>query len=158
MADRSRMDEGQEEPLKACTVHVNSDGPLLVRGDLRVNLPGSDKPLAETRVFFCRCGASKNKPFCDGAHREIGFEDHSESIDTTNAVDDESGLESAAITVTPFENGPLFLDGLVRIKCGESDGQTDQFSRPALCRCGASKNKPFCDGMHNRSGFIATGF
>jgi len=28
----------------------------------------------ETRVAFCRCGASKNKPFCDGTHNAIGFE------------------------------------------------------------------------------------
>ena len=157
MADFSPTDDGQEELLKACTVHVHSDGPLLVTGDLRIGIPGGDEPVAETRVFLCRCGASKNKPFCDGAHKEIGFEDHSESIDIANAVDDGSSLNSAAVTVTLFENGPLLLDGVARIERGEPDGQIHQFSRPALCRCGASKNKPFCDGMHNRSGFTAGG-
>jgi CDGSH-type Zn-finger protein len=157
MADFSPTDEGQEEFLNACTVHVHLDGPLLVTGDLRISVPGGDKPVAATRVFLCRCGASKNKPFCDGAHKEIGFEDHSESIDIANAVDDGSRLKPAAVTATLFENGPLRLDGVVRIKCGESDGQTHTFSRPTLCRCGASKNKPFCDGMHNRSGFTAGG-
>lgn len=29
---------------------------------------------SETQVFMCRCGGSKNKPFCDGTHHEIGFE------------------------------------------------------------------------------------
>jgi len=157
MADFSPTDEEQEELLKACTVHVHSNGPLFVTGDLRISIPGGDDQVAETRVFLCRCGASKNKPFCDGAHKEIGFEDHSESIDITNAVDDGSKLKSAAVTVTLLENGPLLLDGVARIKCGEPDGQTYQFSRPALCRCGASKNKPFCDGMHNRSDFKAGG-
>ena len=48
------------------------DGPLLVRGRLRVTLPdGSSEEL--TRAAFCRCGQSRNKPFCDGTHREVGF-------------------------------------------------------------------------------------
>ncbi|MQG73234.1 MAG: hypothetical protein FI680_00530 [SAR202 cluster bacterium] len=157
MADFSPTDKGQEELLKACTVHVHSDGPLLVTGDVQISIPGGDELVAETRVFLCRCGASKNKPFCDGAHKEIGFEDHSESIDSTNAADDGSSPKSTAVTITLFENGPLLLDGVARIECGEPDGQTHRFSRPALCRCGASNNKPFCDGMHNKSGFTARG-
>jgi uncharacterized Fe-S cluster protein YjdI len=49
-----------------------SNGPLLVRGRLRVTLPdGSSEEL--TRAAFCRCGQSGNKPFCDGTHREVGF-------------------------------------------------------------------------------------
>ena len=73
MADFSPTDDGQEELPKACTVHVHSDGPLLVTGDLRIGIPGGDEPVAETRVFLCRCGASKNKPFCDGMHNRSDF-------------------------------------------------------------------------------------
>ena len=158
MKDHSQMDEAREVSPEGCTVHVNSDGPLYIVGDLRVRFPGSDKPLVETRVAFCRCGASNNKPFCDNTHDEIGFEDKLEHVDTANAVDGESGFESGAITVTPFQNGPLLLDGLVEIRCGDSDDGTHRFVRPTLCRCGASKNKPFCDGMHKRNNFTAEGF
>jgi uncharacterized Fe-S cluster protein YjdI len=48
------------------------DGPLLVRGPIRIVQPdGSVEELP--RAAFCRCGQSKNKPFCDGSHREVGF-------------------------------------------------------------------------------------
>lgn len=48
------------------------NGPLLVRGSIRVvRADGSAEELP--RAAFCRCGQSKNKPFCDGTHREVGF-------------------------------------------------------------------------------------
>ena len=47
------------------------DGPLMVRGRLRVATPQGD--LQETRAALCRCGASGNKPFCDGTHSKIGW-------------------------------------------------------------------------------------
>ena len=52
------------------------------------------------------------------------------------------------------ENGPLLVDG-ENVSLCDSDGE--EFSvggQPfALCRCGASENKPFCDGSHSQSGF-----
>jgi len=55
-------------------VQVKNNGPLLVAGDLVVtNADGTEEQ--KTRMTaFCRCGASANKPYCDGAHNEIGFE------------------------------------------------------------------------------------
>ncbi len=47
------------------------DGPLFVRGRLTVATPQGD--LKETRAALCRCGASGNKPFCDGTHSKIGW-------------------------------------------------------------------------------------
>jgi uncharacterized Fe-S cluster protein YjdI len=59
------------------------------------------------------------------------------------------------LTVTPMRNGPLFLRGRVRIE--DADGRViREDTRVALCRCGASGNKPFCDGSHNRIGFDDT--
>jgi uncharacterized Fe-S cluster protein YjdI len=53
-------------------VTASPNGPLLVRGRVRVVLAdGSSEELS--RAAFRRCGQSKNKPFCDGTHREIGF-------------------------------------------------------------------------------------
>jgi len=46
---------------------------LFVRGN--VTIFGQDRTLVrqDTRVALCRCGASANKPFCDGSHRKVGF-------------------------------------------------------------------------------------
>lgn len=55
-------------------VEVAANGPLLVHGILEVkNTDGSLESKKRTTAF-CRCGASTNKPYCDGSHNEIGFE------------------------------------------------------------------------------------
>lgn len=48
------------------------DGPLRVRGAIEVLLPGGPAR-REGVTAFCRCGASANKPFCDGSHGRVGF-------------------------------------------------------------------------------------
>jgi len=58
-------------------------------------------------------------------------------------------------TVTPVENGPLAVRGNLVIR--HEDGTVERLPRAALCRCGQSKNKPFCDGSHLKAGFRATG-
>jgi uncharacterized Fe-S cluster protein YjdI/CDGSH-type Zn-finger protein len=56
------------------------------------------------------------------------------------------------LSVTPARNGPLFLRGRVRIQ--DREGRLiREDTRVALCRCGASQNKPFCDGSHLTIGF-----
>jgi CDGSH-type Zn-finger protein len=50
------------------------NGPILVSGDFKIMLPnGQEVPVEGETVALCRCGASTNKPFCDGRHKEIGF-------------------------------------------------------------------------------------
>lgn len=69
-----RLDGGaEEEPPLETTVEARPDGPLFVRG--RIRIVGEDGRVIreDTRVALCRCGASANKPFCDGSHRRIGF-------------------------------------------------------------------------------------
>jgi len=52
-------------------------------------------------------------------------------------------------TTTPSKTGPLFVKGGIPVH--SSDGYVYEVrNRVALCTCGKSKNKPFCDGMHNR--------
>jgi uncharacterized Fe-S cluster protein YjdI len=63
-------DEVPDEPV---TVEVRPNGPLYVRGRVRITRPGGDVVSDEVRVALCRCGASQNKPFCDNSHRLIAF-------------------------------------------------------------------------------------
>jgi uncharacterized Fe-S cluster protein YjdI/CDGSH-type Zn-finger protein len=58
-------------------------------------------------------------------------------------------------TVTPVENGPLALRGFLMVR--HEDGSLERLPRAALCRCGQSKNKPFCDNSHLEAGFRAPG-
>jgi uncharacterized Fe-S cluster protein YjdI/CDGSH-type Zn-finger protein len=62
---------------------------------------------------------------------------------------------STATTVTPIEDGPLALRGDLVIR--HEDGALESLPRAALCRCGQSKNKPFCDNSHVQAGFRASG-
>lgn len=61
------MPEGTKVALK-------ENGPLLVSGDFKLFTPaGEEIPVEGTVVALCRCGASANKPFCDGSHKRVEF-------------------------------------------------------------------------------------
>ena len=51
-------------------------GPIWVRGGIQVVSADGNEYEVRNRVTLCRCGKSKNKPFCDGSHIEHGFHDH----------------------------------------------------------------------------------
>lgn len=69
-----RLDGGaQEEAGEGTTVEPRRDGPLFVRGRLRIVDADGNLIREDTRLALCRCGASGNKPFCDGSHRRVGF-------------------------------------------------------------------------------------
>ncbi|MDE2663393.1 MAG: CDGSH iron-sulfur domain-containing protein [Gemmatimonadota bacterium] len=145
-----------------CIVHCGGDGPLLVRSPLRVLTAGAEDGIAKPKAALCRCGQSANKPFCDGAHRDIEFR-ASGPIDTSRAASESesasgapSGEEAGEAVVTAHANGPLHFDGVVEIS-GEGHEGSAVFRQPWLCRCGASSNKPFCDGSHKEIGFEAEG-
>lgn len=71
-----RTDGGAAEVAPAePTIQVVSDGPLHVRGALDVCDTDGATISVGPRVALCRCGASKNKPFCDNSHVEAGFTD-----------------------------------------------------------------------------------
>lgn len=169
-------------------------------------------------IALCRCGGSRNKPFCDGTHGTIGFSDqrladgslnHRHSyvgrritihdnralcahagfctdrlaavfrmkqepwIDPNGAGVEEiietvrqcpSGALSYTVDgvevrdqareplVTVTDDGPYAITGGVEL-LGVSFGEGASQEHYTLCRCGASKNKPFCDGSHWDIGF-----
>ena len=178
------------------------------------NLENSKGEQLETvsGVALCRCGASKNKPFCDGTHTSIGFK----STNTSNQKGKTKSYQGEKITIhdnrkicchaaecvehlsqvfrknekpwivpdaanpdeiielikkcpsgalsytidgekhtdysqepkiTVSKNGPLLVQGGIEITGVEFEEGVSR-EHCTLCRCGASKNKPFCDGEH----------
>lgn len=193
------------------------DGPLIV--DNPPNLTGSvaAELTGKPKTALCRCGASANKPYCDGSHSKIGFTSTPDHSRLRNAAVDYTGqVNGVDVTVsyTPVlcthaaqcqaravavfnpkakpwiqpENGTLeaIMDviaacpsGALRVSVGEQPAQhmttgevaiavekdgpyhvsnvalEAEFNgvgasraKYSLCRCGLSKNKPFCDGSH----------
>ncbi|MDO1501421.1 (4Fe-4S)-binding protein [Winogradskyella maritima] len=60
----------QPEDIK---VEIRENGPLLVYGDCEIKNPDGSTTTKKRSSAFCRCGASSNKPFCDGSHADVGF-------------------------------------------------------------------------------------
>lgn len=64
-----------KEIMKAqIKVNAMENGPLLVDGSIEVTKPDGTVEIKDKTTAFCRCGASANKPYCDGQHRKIDFE------------------------------------------------------------------------------------
>ena len=58
-------------------IRMRPDGPFVVEGSFTLtDSEGNEFPLSSDKPAFalCRCGASQNKPFCDGAHKASGFQ------------------------------------------------------------------------------------
>jgi uncharacterized Fe-S cluster protein YjdI/CDGSH-type Zn-finger protein len=69
-----RLDGGPQEPESVeTTVELRPNGPMFVRGKVRIQDPSGHLLREDRRIALCRCGGSENKPFCDGTHRKIGF-------------------------------------------------------------------------------------
>ena len=56
-------------------IKMLGDGPLMVTGNCTITDPSGKAIEVKEKFFLCRCGASANKPFCDGKHKKAGFKD-----------------------------------------------------------------------------------
>ncbi|NVO16551.1 MAG: CDGSH iron-sulfur domain-containing protein [Rhodoplanes sp.] len=141
-----RTDGGPgEQPPMVNVIRVRENGPLAVHAELSL---GPDTLL---RATLCRCGASGKKPFCDGSHAAASF---SASGEAAPRPDEELASRSGRVTIKGVANGPLLIAGPVEIVTGT--GHTIvKTAHAALCRCGQSGSKPFCDGAHAKVGFTA---
>ena len=202
-----------DDDAKSATIKFLSNGPILVRSlETMTDHDGREIP-TKPSISLCRCGQSRNKPFCDGRHKAAGFTDEKitdgewdKRVDYTGrdvTVHDNRGICSHAAYCTnnlaavwrsdkePWidpdgasadetikvvrecpsgalsytiggvehreqerdpairltEDGPYAVEGGVEIE-GVEQGEGASTEHFALCRCGASKNKPFCDGAH----------
>ncbi len=197
-------------------IDASENGPYIVT-NLNKLTHSNNEPLETKEVMaLCRCGASKTKPFCDGAHAINGFSSKKEREETypeeefvgkdITIVDnvgicahagecvkgapdtffthednkrvshpDNDGKEKIINTIKKCPSGSLAykVDGkledqyfseeeIVITKYGPlhvrgsvefDNSELVSKEHYTLCRCGASKNKPFCDGMHAKTGF-----
>ena len=133
------------------TVWVARHGPLQLRGALELGTD-EDSALSETRASLCRCGRSRNKPFCDGSHHPAGFRD---AGDVFEGPMGKPAGSPGPLRVNARANGPLRLEGPLTLM--SADGRVRLMGGEAvLCRCGQSRKKPFCDGSHKDAGFVAS--
>jgi len=195
------------------TIQPELNGPYLVSYVEHLANSKGERLDALRKMALCRCGGSKNKPFCDGTHARIDFASHKlparvpDRRDTYEAgevtiydnrgicqhsgfctdglpavfrVDKEpfvnphaapgadiiaqvwqcpSGALSHAVggvelrdnvrdpTIIVSKDGPYRVTGGIELQ-GAAWGEGASREHYALCRCGGSKNKPFCDGTH----------
>jgi uncharacterized Fe-S cluster protein YjdI len=66
-------EENKEESKLETKIEVLENGPLIIYGTLKVTDKEGNAESKNKTTAFCRCGASRNKPYCDGAHIKAGF-------------------------------------------------------------------------------------
>ncbi len=140
-----RLDGGAGEAAPLVNVaRVRENGPVALHAELEID--GAPR----LRATLCRCGASKTKPYCDASHVAAGF------VATGEVATQESqALSSRAgkLKVTSAKNGPLLVEGNLEI-CSGTGRTVNRVTKTALCRCGQSSKKPYCDGTHSKVGFV----
>ncbi len=142
-----RLDGAPDEAAAPVNlVGIREAGPYAFRAQLQIN--GAP---AGFRATLCRCGASKNKPFCDSSHHEVGF---NASGEPPSGKTDMLPVRDGVLAVDPQIDGPLKVSGNLEIMSG-TGRVVARTTTTWLCRCGHSNNKPFCDGTHKKIGFKA---
>jgi CDGSH-type Zn-finger protein/uncharacterized Fe-S cluster protein YjdI len=140
-----RLDGGEMEHAPIVNlVRLRENGPLAISAD--IVLDGNRVGL---RATLCRCGASKNKPFCDSSHVAAEFKATGEP---PTQVSSPLAARDGALNISAQTDGPLRVEGNVEIVSGT--GRTmNRTTKAFLCRCGHSANKPYCDVTHKQVGF-----
>ena len=146
-------------------ITVVRSGPLRIEGAFAlVDAEGLPFDLAgRTRVDLCRCGQSAAKPFCDSSHKRCGFLDEAVARDRPAIVPPSHGptvppAPAPPCKITVNANGAYRAEGDFELI--DEDGQRYGLGARrsiALCRCGGSRDKPFCDGSHNTVRFRDSG-
>ena len=135
---------GNETAPRVNTVRVRENGPLALHAAMRIG--DGDTTF---RATLCRCGASARKPYCDGSHVTANFRATGEP---PTQPSEPLATRNGALNITPLPNGPLKASGALEVVSGT--GRTcNRVTETFLCRCGASANKPYCDGTHRKISF-----
>ena len=126
---------------------VTSAGPINLTGNITLVQEDGSITYAN-HVSLCRCGASRKKPICDERHLDVEFLNSGRIMEASDVPHSE---RPSKITISLIKNGPITFRG--RLRLHNSMGQECVKQRGALCRCGQSATKPFCDGSHDKVGF-----
>lgn len=145
--------ENPEQPPSKNKLVIAEDGPLYAYGNLKVVDSDGNEVMRETRLAFCRCGASSNKPLCDNSHIEAGFESGC-SYNPERLELEPQEEQGGELLIKLIDNAPFVVEGNYELVGGDQCTETQK--RMSFCRCGASANKPFCDGSHKGIGFQTT--
>jgi CDGSH-type Zn-finger protein/uncharacterized Fe-S cluster protein YjdI len=137
-----------EQPAAVNTIRLTENGPLTTHAEMNIEGYGSS-----FRAQLCRCGNSKNKPFCDNSHRNGRFVASGDVAPTNTSP---LAARNGQLNVRPIADGPLEVSGNLEI-CNGAGTVISRSTATTLCRCGHSSSKPFCDGSHVLSGFKAEG-
>jgi CDGSH-type Zn-finger protein/uncharacterized Fe-S cluster protein YjdI len=140
-----RLDGGAKEAEpEVNAISLRQNGPYAFHGTLNID---EQPPLY--RATLCRCGKSKNKPFCDNSHIEAEFEASGEPETIPSEPLEQRGGE---LHIIPLKDGPIKVRGPVEI-CSGTGRTVNRTQYAKLCRCGGSSSKPHCDDTHLRIGF-----
>lgn len=146
-----RNDGGSEEAIpEKNELTIIEDGPIYISGDIKIKNLDGEVIAEETRVAMCRCGASNNKPYCDNSHIKAGFEAGC-TYNPERLLLEETEDNGGELSVTIFPNAPFSIQGRYTLSGEDQTVSTEK--KMSFCRCGASANKPFCDGAHKAAGF-----
>ena len=140
--------------MKEISIKLLDNGPLRlsVNGDEEsydnILYDNKNRPIKiRKNSILCRCGKSKQQPFCDGVHRMCGFNSENTLEDEIIQKYVEEIQEDKAHKVSVVKNGPLNVVGNITLHKDDCSTHANP-QKYSLCRCGASENMPFCDGIH----------
>jgi CDGSH-type Zn-finger protein/ferredoxin len=199
------------------TIETRENGPLIVKHLDSFRMPDGTKAEPKPLIALCRCGASKTKPYCDGSHKDAGFDSSPSDVTSHDRIykyegdqatvyfskllcshagqcgkrahdifntkqkpwvqpnagtlnqikevvaacpsgalrysetGDPQPITSDEIAISIEPNGPYHVTNLPVDADYWATGQSEK--KYVLCRCGLSKNKPFCDGTHYDEGW-----
>lgn len=143
--------EQEEQTPRRNTISISPDGPVYFRGNIEVQDDEGNVLLSDTRWALCRCGKSGNKPACDNTHTDIDFEAPA-SFDKSSLEEENPTDDGSKLVLKALKDGPMLVQGPYQMY-SETSQPVSCSKNIALCRCGGSGNKPFCDGTHKEIGF-----
>lgn len=132
-------------------IYIRANGPLICKGRFILEMDQGSTAAPDEGFFLCRCGVSHNKPYCDGSHKRVVFQDGAQFIDEKQEDIGESD-DTVVLTIKP--NAMIVAKGPLTLQSEDGTSLTTRY-RAALCRCGMSNKKPFCDISHKKCGFIS---